>query len=249
MRHDEHPDDSTLTRELRDSLADLAVPGRPPLGAITSRGRVHRRRRRLAGLGVTGAAACIALALGLTGVFGAPPGRSTGTIQAAGFTLTSYTNGTVALNLRQLFGPAALQQALRREGIPALVMSNTSCSSSPAVTSPVHLGVLFHPPPAGTRHRATPPTGTRHRAAPPGGDQGIIESGNWPVEPGPLAPSIADAIPDGDQPCGDALRDRAVHRLLQPRPHRLLEPHLHRLPHLHGNALEPPGVQQPPPIS
>ncbi len=147
MSHDEHTDDSTLARELRDSLADLAVPGRPPLAAITSRGRVHRRRRRFAGLGVTSAAACLALALGLIGVFGAAPGRSTGTIQTADFTLTSYTNGTVALNLRQMFDPAALQQALRRNGIPALVRSNTYCSSSPAVPSPLGLGVLSIPPP------------------------------------------------------------------------------------------------------
>ena len=85
MNHDEHPNDSTLTTELRDALSELAAPERPPLAAITSRGRAHQRRRLagFAGLGVAGVAAGIALALGLTGVLGAAPARGTGTIRTA----------------------------------------------------------------------------------------------------------------------------------------------------------------------
>jgi hypothetical protein len=33
MNHDEHPNDSALTRELRDSLSEVAAPERPPLVA------------------------------------------------------------------------------------------------------------------------------------------------------------------------------------------------------------------------
>jgi hypothetical protein len=135
MNHEEHPNHSTLTRELRDALAEVAAPGRPPLAAITSRGRAHRQRRLagLAGLGVAGVAAGAALVLSLAGVLGAAPARSTGTIRTAAFTLTSNANGTdtLTLNLRQLLDPAAFQRALAQHGIPALVKTGTFCSSTP----------------------------------------------------------------------------------------------------------------------
>lgn len=162
MNHDEHPNDSTLTRELRDSLSELAAPERPPLAAITNRGRAHRRRRLagFAGLGGAGVAAGTALALGLTGVLGAAPARSTttirtaaparstGTIRTAAFTLTSNANGTDTLTLThsQMFDPAALQQALVQHGIPALVRTGTSCSSHPAAPDPYSIGVLSNRP-------------------------------------------------------------------------------------------------------
>jgi hypothetical protein len=186
MNNDEHPDDSALTAELVDSLARVAVPERPPLAAITSRGRVHRRRRLagFAGLGGAPAAVVIALALGLTGVFGSAPDRGTGTTQTSAFTLTSYVNGTVSLKLSQVFDPAALQRALSQHGVRALVKTGTYCSSSPAAPSPVRLGVLPSPRRAGTRHRATPG---------PGGGQGIWESATLPVKPSQLA-LMADPI-------------------------------------------------------
>ena len=186
MNDDEHPDDSALAAELVDSLANVAVPGRPPLAVITGRGRVHRRRRLagLAGLSGAPAAVVIALALGLTGVFGTAPGRGTGTTQTAAFTLTSYVNGTVSLKLSQVFDPAALQRALLQHGIRALVKTGTYCSSSPAAPSPVRLGVLPIPRHARGRHRATPG---------PGSGQGIWESATLPVKPSQLAP-MADPI-------------------------------------------------------
>ena len=170
MNDDEHPDDSALTAELVNSLADVAVPGRPPLAAITDRGRVHRRRRLAVFAGLSGAtsAVVIALALGLTGVFGAALGRSTGGTQPAAFTLTSYVNGTVSLKLSQVFDPAALQRALAHHGIPALAKTNTYCSSNPAVPAPVNRRVLSTP-------RGMPD---------------IVQSGNWPVKPSQLAPSV-----------------------------------------------------------
>jgi hypothetical protein len=162
MNHDEHPNDSALTRELRDSLSELAAPERPPLAAITSRGRAHRRRRLagFAGLGGAGVAASTALALGLTGVLGAAPARSTGTIRTAAparstgtirtaaFTLTSNANGTDTLTLShsQMFDPAALQQALVQHGIPSLVKTGTTCASNPAAPDPYSIGVLSNRP-------------------------------------------------------------------------------------------------------
>ena len=184
MKDDERPDnerldDSVLTEELLDSLSEVAVPERPPLAAITDRGRVHRRRlARLAGLGVTGAAAAIALMLGLTGVLGSAPAGMT---QTADFTLTSYTNGTVALRLGQMFDPAALQRALERRGIRAVVKIGTYCSSSPAAPSPIRVGVLPGSGPAGKRHRIGPGLGN---------GQGILETVNLPVKPSQLAPMV-----------------------------------------------------------
>jgi len=184
MNDDERPDDSALTAELVDSLADLAVPERPPLAAITDRGRVYQRRRLagLAGLGVACAVTGIALVLGLTGVLGAAPTRN-GTAQTAAFTLTSYTNGTVSLKLSQVFDPAALQRALAQHGTRALVKVGSYCSSSPAAPSSIRLGVL---PGA-----SAGPAGTRRRAAPGlGNGQGIWESVTLPVKPSQLAPMV-----------------------------------------------------------
>jgi hypothetical protein len=184
MNDDERPDDSALTAELVDSLADLAVPERPPLAAITDRGRVYQRRRLagLAGLGVACAVTGIALVLGLTGVLGAAPTRN-GTAQTAAFTLTSYTNGTVSLKLSQVFDPAALQRALAQHGTRALVKIGSYCSSSPAAPSSIRLGVLpgASPGPAGTRRRAAPGLGN---------GQGIWESVTLPVKPSQLAPMV-----------------------------------------------------------
>jgi hypothetical protein len=195
MSRDEHPDDTALTQELRDSLSELAVPRRPPLAAIISRGRAYRRRRLagIAGLGVTGAAAAIALALGLTGVFGATP--------AAAVTLTSYADGSVSLRLSQMFDPGALQRALAQHRIRALVKIGNYCSSTPAAPSPVGLGVLpgAGPGPAGTGRRATPG---------PARGQGIWESVTLPVKASQLAPvddPISMVINPAAMPAGTEL--------------------------------------------
>ena len=96
----------------------------------------HKRRRRagIAGLGVAGAAAGTALALGLTGVLGPARARSTGTIRTLSFTLVSNANGTATLtiNPKELLDPAALQNDLQQDGIPAIVTSGSFCTSDPA---------------------------------------------------------------------------------------------------------------------
>jgi hypothetical protein len=198
MSYDEPQADTALAEELQESLAELAVPERPPLAAIISRGRVRQRRRLagLAGLGGIGAVVGIALALVLTSVFGAAPARGPGTIQTAAFTLTSHADGSVSLSLSQMFDPAALQRALAQDGIRALVKSDTYCWSNPAAPDPGRLGVLS-PGPGGARHRTTPTSG----------GHGVTESGMFPVSPSELAPSVdpismvinPSAIPSGTE--------------------------------------------------
>ena len=175
MNHDENPNDNALTLELCHALSELATPERPPLAAITSRARVHQRRRLAgsSGLGVTGAAAATVLALGLTGALGATPARSTGAIRVSpvrstgtsagairtgAFILTSNVNGTdtLTLTLSQMLDPATLQQALTQHGIPALVKTDTYCSSNPAAPDPVSTGVLSVKLPAGLPHTMVP---------------------------------------------------------------------------------------------
>jgi hypothetical protein len=167
MNHNEHPNESAITQQLRDSLAELATPGRPPLAAITTRGRTHRRRR-LAGFGgITAgtAAAAVMLSLGLTGVFGSAPARGTGTIRTMAFTLVKHANGTVTLTINQkvLLEPSILESDLRQDGIPALVTTGSFCSSIPS--------------PAGFKQavvagqQKTPPTFTIYPAAIPAGTE------------------------------------------------------------------------------
>lgn len=180
MTYDELPNDSALARELRDSLAALTVPERPPLAAIISRGRVSQQRRRagFAGLGVAGAIAGTAVAFGLTGVLGAaplggtgtiPPGppaaRGTGTIRTAAFTLISNPNGTDTLTLTggQMFDPAVLQRALAQHDIPALVKTDTWCSSSPAAPDPASIGVLAFSSPVKSSQGGPPALGYREQ--------------------------------------------------------------------------------------
>jgi hypothetical protein len=45
MYDDDQLNDTAVLRELRDSLPGAAMPERPPLAAITARGRAQRRRR------------------------------------------------------------------------------------------------------------------------------------------------------------------------------------------------------------
>ena len=104
---------------------------------IISRGRTVRARRRIPGavtaLAVV-AAAGTALALGLTGVLGAAPARSTDTIRTMAFTLVKHANGTATLTINRdvLLEPGTLQRDLARDGIRAMVTAGRFCSSDPA---------------------------------------------------------------------------------------------------------------------
>jgi hypothetical protein len=147
--HDEMSDDQVL-RAAADTLSTSPVPPPPDATAIMARGRA-RRRRRLAGIGVAGTAATAGAALGLTSVLagGPAPALATGTartptgtartasetIRTTAFTLVKNADGTVTLTLTksQMLNPVDLQQALAKDGIPALVKIGAFCSSHPAV--------------------------------------------------------------------------------------------------------------------
>ncbi len=136
--------------EACDSLSTvrLAVPA----GEIIARGRA-RRRRRLAGIGLTGTAATAAAVLGLTGVLAGGPapalatgtaGNSAGTVRTTAFTLVKNTNGTVKLTFTtaQLLNPDLLKRALAKDGVPALVTIGTHCTSHPLVKG---VGAFLYP--------------------------------------------------------------------------------------------------------
>jgi hypothetical protein len=112
-----------------------------PVETILATGQSRRHRRRLAQL-TAAVAASGALVLGLAAVVSSgSPAPAPRTIRTTAFTLARNANGTVSLTLNQdqMFDPAALQQALSRDGIPALVQNGTYCTSSPA---PPSSGVL-----------------------------------------------------------------------------------------------------------
>jgi len=108
-----------------------------PVETILATGRTRRHRRRLVQL-TAAAAAGGALTLGLAAVVSSgSPAPAPQTIRTAAFTLARNANGTASLTLNQdqVFDPAALQQALSRDGIPALVQTGIYCSSTPAPPS------------------------------------------------------------------------------------------------------------------
>ena len=113
------------------------------------------------------------LALGLSGVLGATPARGTGVHTAAppagtgtkagmsrtkAFILTSNVNGTdtLTLTMDQMLDSATLQQQLTQRGIPALVKTDSYCSSNPPAPDPVSAGVLSVKLPGGFPHTMVP---------------------------------------------------------------------------------------------
>jgi hypothetical protein len=145
--------DQDLITAVRQSVHGVRM--NVPAEQIVSRSRAIRTRghRRLAtGVLSIAAAGSAVLGLVLSGTFRAAPNDGSGTIRTAAFTLTRNANGTdtLTLSMNQMFDPATLQQALRHDGIPALVKINTRCSSDPAPASPAGLGVLSVELPDGT---------------------------------------------------------------------------------------------------
>lgn len=157
---------SAELRDLRDRSATVPVPAPPRLEAITARGRRHRRARRLAlaGLSVTGATAATALGLALIEAPAptpAPPAMRSAAptarhsvparIRTAAYTIVAKADGTIALTIdpRELFDPTSLHDDLARYGIPALVTTDTVCSSDPA-PGDISQVESFSPGPPGT---------------------------------------------------------------------------------------------------
>ena len=121
--------------QARDALSGARME--TPVEAILAKGTSRRHHRLVAQLSAA-AAASGALALGLVTVIGSGrPARAPGTIRTAAFTLALHANGTASLTLNQdqVFHPATLQQALARDGIPALVQTGAYCTSTPAPPS------------------------------------------------------------------------------------------------------------------
>ena len=167
-------------RELRRAFASAAAGYPHP---EQSRQRLLQRNYRpgsghrwlVGSIAAVASAGSIALALGLAGVLGAAPARSTAaigsatsahgsnaigsaapargasTIRTAAFTLTSNANGTdtlaLRLTMRRMFDATALQQALAQRGISAVVKTDAYCFSNPAAPDPVSIGVLSARPP------------------------------------------------------------------------------------------------------
>jgi hypothetical protein len=122
--------------QARDALSGARM--QTPVEAILAEGRSRRHRRRLVQSSAAGIAASGCLALGLALVVGSGSSAPVpGTIRTTAFTLARNANGTASLKLNQdqTFDPAALQQALTRDGIPALVQTGTYCTSTPAPPS------------------------------------------------------------------------------------------------------------------
>jgi hypothetical protein len=96
----------------------------------------------------------------LAGAFGGhSPARAGTTIRTAAFTLAENANGTATLTLTQdqVFNPGALQQALQQDGIPALVETDSYCSSSPAPPAASLAAALSVQQPDGTPVSASQP--------------------------------------------------------------------------------------------
>ena len=146
--------------QARDALSGARME--TPVEAILAKGRSRRHRRRLVQLSAA-VAASGALALGLTTVIGSgSPAPAAGTIRTAAFTLARNANGTASLTLNQdqVFDPATLQQALARDGIPALVQTGTYCTSTPAPPSSGVVSIQFpdgSPVPVTGRRSPIPP--------------------------------------------------------------------------------------------
>ncbi len=106
-----------------------------PAEQIMHRGRAIRARRRIGALagGLTAVAVALVLASGL-GAGQQGTGRAR-TAVAAAWTVREAANGTVTIDAPQNTNPAGLQQALRADGVNAIVRVMPSQSCDYATTS------------------------------------------------------------------------------------------------------------------
>jgi hypothetical protein len=119
--------DEELAAAVKESVcgAHMNIPAEQ----IVHRSRAIRARRRIpavAGALTAAAAATAAAALVLTSGPGAVPGQQapaghTRTVVTAAWTVREDAGGTVTVYLRQYANPAGLQQALRADGVNAII--------------------------------------------------------------------------------------------------------------------------------
>jgi hypothetical protein len=115
-------DETTLTAlrhrlaEVCDSMSDVHMT--IPDSAIFANASKRRTRR-----GIAAAMTAVCAAIGLAVAFGLPGGQGRGVhVHLAAWSVDTNSNGTVTVTIRQMLGnPAGLQQALARDGVPALV--------------------------------------------------------------------------------------------------------------------------------
>jgi hypothetical protein len=115
--------DDELMTTVRESFT--TVRSGTPVERIVSRSRAVRARRT-----IPGAAAVVAVAAGVavavaTLVPGGPrtAGHPAAGAQLAAWTVVKQADGSVAVTIRELHDPAALQARLRADGVPASVIA------------------------------------------------------------------------------------------------------------------------------
>ena len=123
--------DDELITAVKESVTHVHM--NVPVEQIVSRSRAVRARRRIpGGAAAPGAAAAVAVAVTMALPASHPASRPSARL-AASWTVTRKADGTIRV---RFFGPAALQRALRADGIPASVtfngQQNPACHSIPA---------------------------------------------------------------------------------------------------------------------
>jgi hypothetical protein len=118
--------DADVLDALKESLGDLSM--RATADEIVAAGRTRRRRRRLVGLAVGGAAVT---GLGFGVGYGSAPSTPAGVhIQTVGYTVDTKADGTVHVtwDKQRLFDDReGLQAALRQAGMPVLIKVGEFC--------------------------------------------------------------------------------------------------------------------------
>jgi hypothetical protein len=133
--------DDEVFEAVKKTLSDVQMDR--PVEAIEQRGRARKRNRGVFGAvagGALAAAAALALTLpggshqaGATSAEAPAIGGTTAAapaIQEAAFTLTKQTDGSTKLTLdwKHILNPDALQKALAKAGIPAVVKPGVLCT-------------------------------------------------------------------------------------------------------------------------
>jgi hypothetical protein len=122
-----------LTTAVRECVADVHTA--TPAEQVIRRGRAVRARRRaprVAGaLALAGGAALAVTAL--------LPASHQRTAQLAAWTVAKQSDGTITVAIREMNDPAALQRALRADGLPVSVGlgKNPACQRYFPLTTPV----------------------------------------------------------------------------------------------------------------